>query len=239
MAGVNTCVRGLMQDSGYDALAIIAAALKAAGHDVQMSNKTGEKKTEKQLKRTKKAGKKAARKEMEEKADTEHPEWGMDGDYKYISDKVLREALESGDKPRRKPLTGYMFFLGQVRGELKDEGMKGTEVAKEAGRRWREELNAETKEHYKEQAIDDLETKYGPQSESESEDKKKKPKKTRQPRKKAPARKASSGGGSKEPRKQRKPRKRVATPEPEHEDTPAAPTSGMFDSSDSDNSDEE
>lgn len=212
-------------------MAIIVAALNAAGHDVQMPNKTGEK-TEKQLKRTKKAGKKANRKEMEEKADTEHPEWGMNGDYKFISDKVLREALESGIKPRRKPLTGYMFFLGQVRGELKDEGMKGTEVAKEAGRRWRE-LDAETKEHYKEQAIDDLETKYGPQS--ESEDKKKKPKKTRQPRKKAPARKAVSGGGggSKEPRKQRKQRKRVATPEPEHEDTPAAPTSGLFDSSDS------
>ena len=220
-------------------MAIIAAALNAAGHDVQMPNKTGEQKTEKQLKRTKKAGKKAARKEMEEKADTEHPEWGMDGDYKYISDKVLRESLDSGNKPRRKPLTGYMFFLGQVRGELKDEGMKGTEVAKEAGRRWREELDAETKEHYKEQAIDDLETKYGPQSESESEDKKKKPKKTRQPHKKVQVR-TVGGGGAKEPRKprkQRKPHKRVATPEPEHEDTPAAPTSGMFDSSDSDSSD--
>ena len=40
MAGVNTCVRGLIQNSGFDAMAIIAAALNAAGHEVQLPTKT-------------------------------------------------------------------------------------------------------------------------------------------------------------------------------------------------------
>jgi hypothetical protein len=233
MAGVNTCVRGLIQNSGFDAMAIIAAVLNAAGHEVQLSTKTtAAPKTVKQKKRAKRAGKKAARREMEELATTEHPEWGMNEDYKGISDKILREALESGDKPRRKPLTGYMFFLGQVRGDLKEQGMNGKEIAKEAGRQWREVLEEEVKQDYKQQAIDDLEAKYGPQSASEDEEvEKPTSKKTRKPRKKA----AGGGGGAKKTRKSRK--KKAATPEPE--DTPVAPEGGMFDSdTDSDSGEE-
>ena len=230
MAGVNTCVRGLIQNSGFDAMAIIAAALNAAGHEVQLPTKTtAAPKTEKQQKRAKRAGKKAARKDMEAQADAEHPEWGMDGDYKNISDKVLREALESGEKPRRKPLSGYMFFLSQIREELKKQGMNGKDIAKEAGRQWREELDEDAKNEFKQQAIDDLNDKYGPQTASEGEEKEKpKTKKTRKPRKKPVAKKSGGGGGAKKTRKTRK--KKVATPEPQEEDTPVMPAGGMFDS---------
>lgn len=233
MAGVNTCVRDLIQNSSFDPMEIIAAVLNNAGHDVHLSTKmTDVPKTEKQKKRAKRAGKKTARLEMEEKAETEHPEWDMGGDYKYISDKVLREALENGVKPIRKPLTGYMVFLSQVRPGLKDQGLNGKEIAKEAGRQWREELDTNAKDDYKQQAIADLENKYGPQSTRKGEEK---PKKTRQPRKKAASKKPAGGGGAK---KTRKPRKKAPTPEPtpEPEDTPVV-SNGMFDSDEDSDSD--
>lgn len=155
---VNT-VRELLSN-GHDALAIIAAVLNETGHNVTFPK--GFANANKQDKRNRNANKKAKMAELIKRADEEYPEWGMDGDYKYVTAKALSDAIESGEKPSRKPLSGYMMFLHEKRPELKDEGLNGRDIAKKAGAMWRE-LSDDDKNKYTNMGIQAIVDKYGEQ----------------------------------------------------------------------------
>jgi hypothetical protein len=231
MAGVNTVVRGLIQDSGFDAMTIIAAALNAAGHEVNIPSKTvaDPVKTVKQQKRIKRANKKTKRMEMEEQAN-QFKEWNMGGDYKYISDKALKIAIETHTKPIRKPLTGYMKYMNEIRPSLAIKGLNGREIAIEAGRKWREEMSDDDKLRYKQLAITDLENKYGPQKAQKATVSKKAQKATSKKAQKATASKKTQKATANKKVKHTPKKSRKKSPEQVFEDTPVTPSAGMFDS---------
>ena len=88
------------------------------------------------------------------RANDEYPEWGV-GDGKGFRTNALKKALETGEEPKRTPLSGYMVFLAQERPTLKKEGFTGKETTREGGRRWGE-LTPEQKLDYTNQGREEI-----------------------------------------------------------------------------------
>lgn len=72
-----------------------------------------------------------------EKVNEKYPEWNI-GDGKGYRLNTLRKSFETGKKPQKTPLSGYMIFLNESRKKIKDDGFTGKNISKEAGHRWKE-----------------------------------------------------------------------------------------------------
>jgi hypothetical protein len=199
-----------------------------------------------------------------QRCNDEYPDWNV-GDGKGYRVSTLRKSLENGEEPQKTPLSGYMVFMQQERPRLKEDGFSGKDTVIEGGKRWRA-LSKEDKLEYVNKGRDDVglppkelekDTSAAVATEKDSDEDSTPAANTRskatlkggRSRKKAKGgrsrKKATPKGGrsrkkAKANAKGARGRKKL-TP-PQKEATPPVNTnviSGMFDSSDSSDSDEE
>ena len=190
-----------------------------------------------------------------QRCNDEYPDWNV-GDGKGYRVSTLRKSLENGEEPQKTPLSGYMVFMQQERPRLKEDGFSGKDTVIEGGKRWRA-LSKEDKLEYVNKGRDDVglppkelekDTSAAVATEKDSDEDSTPAANTRskatlkggRSRKKATPKGGRSRKKAKANAKGARGRKKL-TP-PQKEATPPVNTnviSGMFDSSDSSDSDEE